>query len=403
LGKVIQKTTPWSELNISGDGQLIQSIEKERLKYDSVLSIIDRWNISDLLERTVTAEQPATFDEMMPLWVGDAALSPIPPSRKTEYIDFLSPYATVDAFNEVYDNLAQDRGGDLECDLGPVHDYLLIKKFLTNFDDDDKQFKFLEIGGGYGRLAEIFMTRHCENITYIISDSIPESIYYSYAYLKTRLPDVNVTLVLDGTEIPDLNQSGIIILPSWRLGGLNSNAIDLFMNVASIQETIDKTAHAYFSEAERLLKKEGMFFFENSREFFYRREYHYPDNWQYQLKTRSPRSRTIDYPVDILHVKDSKQEKNNIAILAAYYQVISNLAIDEVAELKAQIKEDRQTYIERKNLLIERNQNLKEKNNSMKSQLNEQTNELKNLKENSNSIRFIAIKSIKRLKKIIKR
>src|SRR5215208_8515885 len=69
-----RRVTPWAELALSPDGGLIAELAADRERAASPLAGLEHWNIGALLGREVPPEAPASFDEMMPLWVGGAAL-----------------------------------------------------------------------------------------------------------------------------------------------------------------------------------------------------------------------------------------------------------------------------------------------------------------------------------------
>lgn len=378
MTELLKNTTPWSQLKIPADGLAIRSLDEERIAAASDLATLDRWNIEALLNRTVTPEQPATFEEMMPLWVGNAAVSPIPTSRRDQYADFLSSVVGGDRFTQLVDALSADRGHLLECDLGPVHDYVLLDHFLSakgrQGGGAGARKRVLEIGGGYGRLAEVVLRERPFPMTYILCDGVPESIYYGYAYLKARLPDIKIFPAFGGCALPPLQELDVLVLPSWRLPDLPDGSIDLAINVASIQEMPDATVRAYFAQLDRLLAKGSTFFFENSREFFYRREYPYPPNWRYLFKKKSPRSRTIDYPVDILVVDEGDQSERNLAMLGEYYQQTTASALDEVTRLKEALKADREKFREARDRLVAQSERLRRV-------LDERNDTIKKLKE----------------------
>lgn len=323
--------TPWHDLEITADGTIVAELEASRQRSGSVLAEIDRWKIDDLLKRAVTPGEPATFDEMMPLWVGNSALRAVTEERKEQYARFLAQYGLADRFNSIIQAIAADRGAILECDLGPVHDFVLIEKYFELVPESPAPLVILEVGGGYGRLAEIFIRYASRPVCYVMADGIPESIYYSWAYLRSRLPHARIATHFSG-EAFDPDRQDAYIVPAWVLSEIVDHTVDIAVNVASVQEMPDDTVAGYFTLFERMLRLSGLFFFENSREFFYKREYEYPDEWLYLIKRRSPRSRTLDYPVDLLQVTSSDRSAQNKIVIEQYYRKLKNHALRQLKE-----------------------------------------------------------------------
>ena len=77
--------------------------------------------------------------------------------------------------------------------LDSVFEIIFLKKCFSNLKD----FSFLEIGGGYGRLCKRFLDCFPDS-KYFITDAIPESTHFSKIYLGKKSDSV--------IELTDLNE-----------------------------------------------------------------------------------------------------------------------------------------------------------------------------------------------------
>jgi len=315
--RLARRATPWAELDIRPDGSFMAEIAADRERAASPLAGLEHWDINKLLRRNVSQQAPATFNEMMELWVGGTALREVGQDRMQEYLNFLSRFGLDQRFSEIVDDLAQDRGGILECDLGPIQDYLILEAHFDRIPGSAPLI-LLEVGGGYGRLAELFLRYSSHTICYVLVDGVPESVYYSWEYLRQRLPEHHLGMHFKDQRF-DPGQFDAYVLPAWHAKEVLQGLVHCAINVASIQEMPDETVAAYFDFFQQRLAEGSLLFFENSRGFFYVREYSYPDNWLYLVKSATPRSRTLDYPLDLLQVKRERCAAENKSIIEKYY------------------------------------------------------------------------------------
>lgn len=124
-------------------------------------------------------------------------------------------------------------------------DFLLhLAKFATVKSAVDilPMRRILEIGGGQGKFAEIFMKLGTDpNRGYCLID-IPPVLYIATQYLKAEFPGrvVDYTDLADADRITDADIDGkILAIPPWLIDRLDID-FDLFWNSASFQE-MEKT------------------------------------------------------------------------------------------------------------------------------------------------------------------
>ncbi len=111
----------------------------------------------------------------------------------------------------------------------------------------------LEIGAGYGRLAEVFLQRGTER--YIIVDIFP-MIYLAEQYLKARFPGLKVFGLRDfrdyGDVAQELEDARVVLLAPDQMPLLPENVVDLVININSFMEMSAGEVDAYFTQIDRV-------------------------------------------------------------------------------------------------------------------------------------------------------
>lgn len=99
----------------------------------------------------------------------------------------------------------------------------------------DHKFQVLELGAGYGGLARTMKLRFPQ-ITYVIVD-IPESLYFSSAFLRLNFPQSRFRFVTDASCLSGpLADFDFIFVPTILAESLAGNDFTLFCNTASLGE-----------------------------------------------------------------------------------------------------------------------------------------------------------------------
>ncbi len=125
----------------------------------------------------------------------------------------------------------------------PYLNYLLCLAALSRYVDEPPT-SFLEIGGGYGVLGEILLSRQAE-ARYVDLD-IPPLLTVASWYLDALFPG-RVTVY--GAAIPDrgpIDGIGSACLPSWRIDDV-AGPFDVFVNSYSFQEMEPDVVERYVS------------------------------------------------------------------------------------------------------------------------------------------------------------
>ena len=114
-----------------------------------------------------------------------------------------------------------------------------------------------EIGGGYGRLAEVFL-KVMSNCHYVLVD-LPESLIISYYYLS-KINEKNVHRYENSRDIPEynrnifLNKKVTFLLPN-QFSKISKGSVDIFINIDSFQEMTPEIIKNYFKDIQNLKGK----------------------------------------------------------------------------------------------------------------------------------------------------
>lgn len=194
-------------------------------------------------------------------------------------------------------------------------DINLMTSCLEGFDIEAPTI--VEIGGGFGRLAEAFFSVYTAPITYVMIDSVPASLMYAYLYLKHALVGKKVGIYYrDGADIRDWD---VYIVPSWHFEEINPHTYDLAVNVQSMQEMHQHHVDYYLSLLDRITRPGGLIYLCNRRDHRFKGSWNIPHNWQCLLKCMCPRSWIREFPSEIYSKAQGDFRKFN-AIVEAQYQ-----------------------------------------------------------------------------------
>ena len=134
--------------------------------------------------------------------------------------------------------------------------YLLGLSFLASVAPEFKPKKILEIGGGFGSLAEILAKSNYKEFKYLDLD-LPIMANIAKEYISNSFHDRASVLVTNhtlGKKFTFDNLEKMSFLPNWRIEDL-LGSIDLFVNFISFQEMEPHIVKNYISHVQRLSPK----------------------------------------------------------------------------------------------------------------------------------------------------
>lgn len=200
----------------------------------------------------------------------------------------------------------------LIADLGTMIDVNLIAPYLPA-DTGAEPLRVIEVGGGYGRLAEAMFNIYDGKLKFVMIDAVPASLIFAYAYLTRARPDLRIGSFYRG-DAYDLEQFDIYICPIWHFETLGAGQFDLAINVQSMQEMDQHHVDYYIGWFDTVLKPGAIAYLCNRRDHVFRGAWHYPDHWQTLLKICTPRSWTRDFPAEVYRKGErSYRDENRLA------------------------------------------------------------------------------------------
>jgi SAM-dependent methyltransferase len=208
------------------------------------------------------------------------------------------------------------------ADLGSIMDLNLIYAF--SFSENRKVTRILEVGGGYGRLAEAAFNIFGRSVKYVIVDAVPASLYYSKHYLKQACPDARVGSFYDH-EGPtfELDRYDISIVPAWYFEKINTDRYDVCVNIESFQEMNQHHVDYYLNLFDKLSATGATIYISNARDYYFRGRWNYPPSWQKLFCANTPRSWTRDHPTEIFRKTGEDLAKQN-SVMECSHQYLSN-------------------------------------------------------------------------------
>ena len=206
----------------------------------------------------------------------------------------------------------------ISADYGSVMDINLINVFIPS--EEKQNLKICEVGGGYGRLAKIFTDYYKKSVKYVLVDSVPVSVMFSYQYLTSVCdPDIKIGFYYNGDEF-DLDKYDIYIVPSWHFERINKNEYDVAINIESMQEMNYDEIKRFLTIFNNCIKTDGIIYLSNSKEYVYKGVWPYPDNWDCLFRNNTPRSWTRKHPAEIFR-KSSGSFRNKEKLFDFYSDI----------------------------------------------------------------------------------
>jgi hypothetical protein len=234
---------------------------------------------------------PAWTDLLRP-WVSQAV--PAGPEDVEACRSFIREHAPGGLLPRGGEAILEGRAEAGIVDLRTLLDVALITAHLPA---GMEELTVLEIGGGYGRLAEAFLGLERPRVRHVLVDAVPGSLYYAHAYLRQRLPERTIGSYYDGDDPADCDA---YVVPRWHAEPLIGDGFDVGVNIASFQEMRDDQVDEYLALLDSRVRDGGQVYLCNSRVFAFRRRFTYPASWELRFKRTTPFSYLRYKPVEIL-------------------------------------------------------------------------------------------------------
>ena len=168
------------------------------------------------------------------------------------YAEFPNFKSEIDKFsdieNSVPDSIYVHKGRPVSNIL-----FYLTRIVLSCLTHINKVDCILEIGGGYGAPARLWMKNPIRQPkTYIIVD-LPESLFFSNVFLMSHFSKEDVLYVTDNKKLSHdvLSRYKFILCPVKDMDSLSTLSIDLIINTGSLQEMSEGWVDYYMSWLDR--------------------------------------------------------------------------------------------------------------------------------------------------------
>lgn len=248
--------------------------------------IVDRYNDNFY-------EQFSSAEEMMDAWVGSEGLKQLVEEDIKYNEDYLNKVDCLGMLSHI--KQTRNKYSYIKSDISTIVQLNALSAIMKTGDIVNPYI--IEVGGGYGRLAEAVMNI-IEGARYVMLDAVPGSLYYAYKYMKRMLPDKKVGGYYYGDEF-DLDKYDVFILPSWHFVELNKYNYDVCINLHSFQEMGQYHVDYYIDLFDSVCKEHGFMFLENARDYVFKGNYNYKNNWKKMCMYNTPAGWTDLFPMEI--------------------------------------------------------------------------------------------------------
>lgn len=316
---------PDTRFEVAGDRAHFELIVQDMLDNGGNLVPSDHWNWN-LGETTnnLSGYTNELFDEkyshlskMLDPWVGVTGMQVLGEEAVKKYESFLRPIDHMQLLPS--DILAHGNlNGWRETDLGSILDLSLITIFSANTPRE--RLAICEVGGGYGRLAEVFLETHKKRVHYVMIDAVPGSLMYAYYYLKSQFPELKIGSFYAG-DVYDSSYD-CYILPSWRTSVLQDAFFDICLNIESMQEMQQHHVDFYLNLFDRLTVFGGGVYLSNARDYVFKGVWNISSHWETRYLNNTPRSWSADHPTHILRKNEGDYSLERCAHESAFRQQV---------------------------------------------------------------------------------
>jgi hypothetical protein len=230
-----------------------------------------------------------------------------------DYRRLLAPHDPLGLFAANVDDAAV-RKTLFTADLGSIMDIDYIYSFRRRAPEVTT---VLEVGGGYGRLAEAMFNVFGGSLRYVLVDAVPGSLFYARRYLARACPEIRIGSYYDGDAF-DLDRFDCYILPTWHFEALNNYRYDICINILSFQEMAQKHVDYYLDTFDKVAESEALIYIANAHDYYFRGTWNYPRSWEKRFCANSPRRWSEEHPIEIFIKTERDCSASNGAIDAMY-------------------------------------------------------------------------------------
>jgi hypothetical protein len=202
-------------------------------------------------------------------------------------------------------------------DLGSIFDLTLMHEMSAPYRRPVT--RILEVGGGYGRLAECAVNVFSDSVRYVLIDAVPGSLCYAAEYLRKSCPGALIGAYLDGDPF-DLATYQCYVIPTWHFRRLNTYRYNVLVSVNSMQEMSQEHVDWYLKLFDDTADIEALVYLNNAHDYTFRGAWKFPAHWQKVLSASTPRSWSGNHPAEVFVARDSTNHGCPNAALDALFR-----------------------------------------------------------------------------------
>lgn len=273
------------------DRELYDTIVADMREHAGAHAPHDPWHDETLFPGDAERQRAPAWTDMLRPWVSQAYLAS--PEDVQACRAFLERHAQGGSLPPNAERLLSGEEAGI-VDLRTILDVALITAHAG-----EPGGRVLEVGGGYGRIAEAMLQLETPPAGYLLVDAVPATLHYAYAYLRRALPDRSIgSYYTDpGADPADFD---CFVAPRWHAEPLvEDGAYAVAVNIASFQEMRDDQIAGYQALFDRAVAPGGEIYLCNSRVFTHRRRFEYPAHWQRLIEITTPFAFLPYKPVEI--------------------------------------------------------------------------------------------------------
>ena len=265
----------------------------------------------------------SSLDKVLFSWIGQRGSNAAEPWLIRLYAAFFDGFDPLGLWRH---NVVDRKAGQTlhNADLSSMLELSLIHTFAST--RDQAVTAVVEVGGGYGRLAEAALNVFGGSVRYVLVDSVPASLVYAYKYLTRACPSRRIGSYYAGDRL-DLTMFDCYIVPSWHFERLNSARYDVCVNVDSFQEMSQILVDRYLELFDSVLQPEGIVYNSNGRGSYFKGTWNFPGHWRKVFCASTPRPWFENHPTEIFVNAADDFSRQNAALDAAHsylYRVFRN-------------------------------------------------------------------------------
>jgi putative sugar O-methyltransferase len=132
-----------------------------------------------------------------------------------------------------------------------------LNEIEKHIDFEDRHLTFAELGAGFGSLARVLKLRF-KNASYLIFD-LPETLYFSAAFLQNTFPDAKILLVEKDTDVSNYKHYDFIFVPTGMEQKFSGIDVDLFLNTHSLGEMTNNVIQHWVRFIEQEVRTKNIF------------------------------------------------------------------------------------------------------------------------------------------------